>query len=137
MKGSKKKLQKSRVYGIETKKHLTQLIFGAYGLRACESGRITPKQIETFRRGLSRYLKKNSAQVWFRHTPISSVSQKPIEIRMGKGKGALFTHVIRLRAGSIFCEIDGILEKQALVLLRLVAAKLSVRCSVLAVRRYM
>jgi len=121
---------------LKKKKHLTQLAFGSFGLKSLENGRITMKQLETLRRGLSRYIKKNTAQLWFRQKPLFPITQKPTEIRMGKGKGSIFTHIIRLRAGSVFCEIEGILPELAIELLRVLATKLGVRTVILSKRRY-
>jgi large subunit ribosomal protein L16 len=132
----RKKLHKSRIKGFEQKKHLNQLVFGNFGLKALENGRITPKQIETLRRGLSRFIKKNTAQIWFRQAPTYSISQKPTEIRMGKGKGNVVTRVIRIRAGSIFCEIEGLSDEVIVPLLLLVSTKLGIRSGIIRVRRY-
>jgi len=131
-----RKTQKARISGFEKKKHLTQLQFGSFGLKALENGRVTIKQLETLRRGLSRYIKKNTAQLWFRQKPSFSITQKPTEIRMGKGKGSILTQIIRLRAGSVFCEIEGLLPDVSLTLLRLVATKVGIRTGILCKRRY-
>jgi large subunit ribosomal protein L16 len=131
-----KKLHKLKLIGSEKKLHLTQLVFGSYGLKACESGRITLQQIETLRRGLSGFLKKNNAQIWFRHPLSFGLTQKPVEIRMGKGKGNITTHVMRLRAGTIFFELDGIVMTDAIQLLLQVQAKLCIKSTLLLGRRY-
>ena len=111
-----RKQQKGRAQSIESNQ--SHLSFGRYGIRALESGRLRLNTIEAVRRVLSRKLKR-SGQIWIRVYPDISVSAKPLEVRMGKGKGAPSYWVCRIKAGQLLYEIDGvpsILAKQACLL---------------------
>lgn len=135
-KEGKKKFHKARIKGFETKKQLTGLLYGTLGLKVRENGRVTVRQIETLRRGLTKALKKNFGQLWFRHSLAYAITKKPTEIRMGKGKGSIFTHVIRIRAGSLLCELDGYEPDSLMQLLKVVSKKLGLLSSILTERRY-
>ncbi|KAI3423013.1 hypothetical protein D9Q98_010856, partial (mitochondrion) [Chlorella vulgaris] len=111
-----RKFQKGRVNGILG--NTTRLEFGEYGLKTLESGRIPAKTIEAVRRILTRKFKR-LGQIWIRIFPDISVSSKPAEVRMGKGKGAPSFWVCRVKKGQILFEMDGIscqLAKQASLL---------------------
>jgi large subunit ribosomal protein L16 len=92
--------------------------FGKFGIRALESGRLRLNTIEAVRRVITRKLKR-SGQVWIRVYPDISVSAKPLEVRMGKGKGAPSYWICRIKAGQLLYEIDGVsplIAKQASLL---------------------
>lgn len=96
----------------------TSLHFGKYGVKSLESGRIKAKTIESVRRVMTRKLKRGG-QVWIRVYPDIVVTAKPLEVRMGKGKGAPSYWVCRIKAGQFLYEIDGVslaLAKQAALL---------------------
>ncbi|MEM8635080.1 MAG: 50S ribosomal protein L16 [Pseudomonadota bacterium] len=105
------------------------LNFGSYGLKALEPERVTARQIEATRRAVTRHMKRQG-KVWIRVFPDVPVSAKPIEVRMGKGKGSTDRWVARVKPGRILFEIDGVSEEIAREALRLGAAKLPVKCKV-------
>jgi large subunit ribosomal protein L16 len=102
------------------------LAFGEYGLRAMERAWITNIQIEACRVAMNREMKRKG-KLWIRILPDKSYSKKPLEVRMGKGKGAIEGWVAVVRPGRLLFEIDGVSEKQATECLRLAATKLPIR----------
>ena len=102
------------------------LAFGEYGLRAMERAWITNIQIEACRVAMNREMKRKG-KLWIRIFPDKSYSKKPLEVRMGKGKGAIEGWVAVVRPGRILFEMDGISEPQAVECLRLAATKLPIR----------
>ena len=102
------------------------LAFGEYGLRATERAWITNIQIEACRVAINREMKRKG-KVWIRIFPDKSYSKKPLEVRMGKGKGAVEGWVAVVRPGRILFEIDGVPESVAVECLRLAATKLPIR----------
>ena len=119
-----RKAHKGRIHGLA--KGNTQLNFGAFGLKALEPERITARQIEAARRAITRQMKRQG-RVWIRIFPDVPVSDKPAEVRMGKGKGAIEYWAARVAPGRIMFEIDGVAADVAHEALRLGAAKLPVR----------
>jgi|TARA_R110000772_G_scaffold139018_1_gene248114 large subunit ribosomal protein L16 len=105
------------------------LAFGEFGLKALEPERVTARQIEATRRAVTRYMKRQG-KVWIRVFPDVPVSAKPIEVRMGKGKGSVDRWVARVSPGRIMFEIDGVPEDIAREALRLGAAKLPIKTKV-------
>jgi len=105
------------------------LNFGTFGLKALEPERVTARQIEATRRAITRQMKRQG-KVWIRVFPDVPVSAKPIEVRMGKGKGSTDRWVARVKPGRILFEIDGVSEEVAREALRLGAAKLPIKCKV-------
>src|ERR671927_96606 len=97
-----RKAFKGRINGTATSG--TTLAFGQYGLKALEPDRVTARQIEAARRALTRHMKR-SGRVWIRVYPDVPVSKKPIEVRMGKGKGSPELWVTRIKPGRILFEI--------------------------------
>jgi len=111
-----RKYQKGTIGGI--KSNTTKLEFGQYGIKALEEGRITARTIEAVRRIMTRKFKR-SGQIWIRIFPDIPVTEKPLEVRMGKGKGAPSFWICRIQPGQILFEMDGIsltLAKQAALL---------------------
>lgn len=102
------------------------LAFGEYGLKAMERCWITNIQIEACRVAMNREMKRKG-KLWIRIFPDKSYSKKPLEVRMGKGKGAIEGWVAVVRPGRILFEMDGIPESQAVECLRLAATKLPIR----------
>src|SRR5947199_7765692 len=119
-----RKAFKGRIHG--NAKGGTELNFGAFGLKAMEPERITARQIEASRRAMTRHMKR-AGRLWIRVFPVVPVSKKPIEVRMGKGKGTPELWVCRFKPGRIMFEIDGVSVEVAREALALAAAKLSVK----------
>ena len=118
-----RKAHKGRIHG--NAKGGTTLNFGAFGLKAMQPERITARQIEAARRAITRHIKRQG-RVWIRVFPDVPVSQKPTEVRMGKGKGAPEYWVCRIKPGRILFELDGIDESLAKRAFELGAAKLPI-----------
>src|SRR6266853_1814240 len=119
-----RKAHKGRIRGLATSG--ASLSFGEYGLKAVEPDRVTARQIEAARRAMTRHMKR-AGRVWIRVFPDVPVSKKPIEVRMGKGKGTPELWVCRVKPGRIMFEIDGVPVEVAREALALAAAKLSVK----------
>src|SRR6202521_55105 len=119
-----RKAHKGRIHGVATSG--AALSFGQFGLKAMAAERITARQIEAARRALTRHMKR-AGRVWIRIFPDVPVSKKPIEVRMGKGKGTPEYWVCRVKPGRIMFEIDGVSVEVAREALALAAAKLSVK----------
>ena len=115
---------KGRIHGEA--KGGTSLNFGEYGLKAIEPERITARQIEAARRALTRHMKRQG-RVWIRVFPDVPVTQKPTEVRMGKGKGSVEYWAAKVKPGRIMFEIDGVPLPVAEEALRLAAMKLPVK----------
>src|ERR1700733_7232901 len=118
---------KGRIHGLT--KGGSALNFGSYGLKAIEPERITGGQIEAARRAITRQMKRQG-RVWIRIFPDLPVSDKPAEVRMGKGKGAIEYWAARVAPGRIMFEIDGVTAEVAQEALRLGAAKLPIKTRV-------
>lgn len=107
----------------------TELSFGEFGLQATEGAWVTNRQIEAARICLARYTKRQG-KIWIRIFPHMSMSKKPLEVRMGAGKGAPDHWVAVVKDGTIMFEMSGITEEQAREALRLAAQKLPIKCKV-------
>ena len=118
---------KGRIHGLT--KGGSSLNFGSFGLKALEPERITARQIEAARRAITRQMKRQG-RVWIRIFPDVPVSDKPAEVRMGKGKGAIEYWAARVAPGRIMFEIDGVTAEVAQEALRLGAAKLPIKTRV-------
>lgn len=99
--------------------------FGEYGLKATSRGRMTARELEAARRAVSRYVKRGG-QIWIRVFPDVPVTQKPLEVRMGSGKGNVEFWIARVQPGKVLFEMEGVTEDIAREAFRLAAAKLSV-----------
>ncbi|HWK97518.1 MAG TPA: 50S ribosomal protein L16 [Pseudolabrys sp.] len=119
-----RKAFKGRIHGVASSG--ATLAFGQYGLKALEPERVSARQIEAARRALTRFMKR-AGRVWIRVFPDVPVSKKPIEVRMGKGKGSPELWVVRVKPGKILFEVDGISPAIAKEALALAAAKLPVK----------
>src|SRR5215216_1308586 len=119
-----RKAHKGRIHGTATSG--TSLTFGQFGLKALEPDRVTARQIEAARRAMTRHMKR-AGRVWIRIFPDVPVSKKPIEVRMGSGKGTPEFWVTRIKPGRILFEIDGVTEILAREALELAAAKLPIK----------
>ncbi len=119
-----RKAHKGRIHG--NAKAGTALNFGAFGLKATTPGRVTARQIEASRRAITRHMKR-SGRIWIRIFPDVPVSQKPAEVRQGKGKGTPEYWACRVKPGRIMFEVDGVPQQLAKSALELAAAKLPVQ----------
>lgn len=119
-----RKQHKGRVKGMA--KGGTDINFGSYGLKATTPGRVTARQIEAARRAITRHIKR-AGRVWIRVFPDVPVSQKPAEVRMGKGKGSPEFWMCRVKPGRVMFELDGVEHDIARRAFELAAAKLPVQ----------
>ena len=122
-----RKMHKGRIRGEA--KGGSDLNFGTYGLKAIEPERVTARQIEAARRAMTRHMKRQG-RVWIRIFPDTPVTAKPIEVRMGKGKGSVDFWAAKVKPGRIMFEIDGVSEGVAMEALRLAAMKLPLKTRV-------
>jgi large subunit ribosomal protein L16 len=99
--------------------------FGEYALKATDRGRMTAREIEAARRAMTRYVKRGG-QIWIRVFPDVPVTAKPLEVRMGSGKGNVEFWVAKVLPGKVLFEMEGINEETAREAFRLAASKLSV-----------
>ncbi len=100
--------------------------FGEYGLKAVERGRVTARQIEAARRAMTRHIKRGG-KIWIRIFPDVPISSKPLEVRMGKGKGNVDYWVSKVQPGTVLYEMEGVDEELAREAFRLAANKLPIR----------
>src|SRR5271167_4263733 len=119
-----RKAHKGRIKGVATS--AVDLAFGQFGVKAMEPERVTARQIEAARRALTRHMKR-AGRVWIRMFPDVPVSKKPLEVRMGSGKGAPELWVARVKPGRILFELDGVTSALAREALSLAAAKLPIK----------
>ena len=119
-----RKAHKGRIHGVATSG--ATLSFGQYGLKAVEPERVTARQLEAARRALTRFMKR-SGRVWIRIYPDVPVTKKPLEVRMGSGKGAIELWIARVKPGRIIFEVDGVSEQIAREAFALAAAKLPIK----------
>jgi large subunit ribosomal protein L16 len=124
-----RKAHKGRIHGAATSGN--SLSFGQYGLKAVEPDRVTARQIEAARRAMTRHMKR-AGRVWIRIFPDVPVSKKPLEVRMGSGKGAPEYWVCRVKPGRVLFEIDGVSIQTAKEALDLAAAKLPIKTRFIA-----
>lgn len=115
---------KGRNRGVATRGN--KVSFGEYGLKASEHGRITARQIEAARRAVSRHLKRGG-KMWIRVFPDKPISKKPLEVRMGSGKGNVEYWVAVVQPGRMIFEIEGVTVEIAREAMKLAAAKLPVK----------
>ncbi|MBB6056992.1 MULTISPECIES: 50S ribosomal protein L16 [Tolumonas] len=100
--------------------------FGTYGLKAVTRGQLTARQIEAARRAMTRAVKRQG-KIWIRVFPDKPITEKPLEVRMGKGKGNVEYWVALIQPGKVLYEMDGVPESLAREAFELAAAKLSVK----------
>jgi len=119
-----RKQHKGRNNGVAVRG--SSVSFGEYGLKATARGRITARQIEAARRTISRHVKRQG-KMWIRIFPDRPITKKPLEVRMGKGKGSVEFWVANVKPGTMMYEIQGIPEELAREAFTLAAAKLPVK----------
>lgn len=122
-----RKQHKGRIHG--NAKGGTSLNFGSHGLKAMEPGRITARQIEAARRAIVRRIRRQG-KVWIRIFPDVPVSQKPAEVRMGKGKGSPEFWAAKVKPGKVMFEMDGVPGDIATDAFLLAAAKMPIKCKI-------
>ncbi len=116
-----RKVQKGRNRGLAQRG--SSVSFGEYGLKAIGRGRMTARQIEAARRAMTRRVKRGG-QIWIRVFPDKPITNKPLEVRQGKGKGNVEYWVAQIKPGKILYEMEGVPEEVAKDAFRLAAAKL-------------
>ncbi|PID48834.1 MAG: 50S ribosomal protein L16 [Proteobacteria bacterium] len=116
-----RKQQKGRNRGLAQAGN--KVSFGDYGLKAVERGRMTARQIESARRAINRHVRRGG-RLWIRVFPDKPISKKPLEVRMGKGKGNVEYWVAQIQPGKVLYEMQGVSEEMAREAFRLAAAKL-------------
>ena len=119
-----RKAHKGRIHG--NAKGGTVLNFGSYGMKALQPNRITARQIEAARRAITRHIKRQG-RVWIRVFPDVPVSKKPVEVRMGNGKGTPEFWACRIKPGRVMFELDGVSESLAKEAFELASAKLPLK----------
>jgi large subunit ribosomal protein L16 len=97
--------------------------FGEFGLKAAERGRLTARQIESARRAMTRHIKRGG-KIWIRVFPDKPITQKPLEVRMGKGKGGVEYWVAQIQPGKVLFEMEGVSREVAIEAFDLAKAKL-------------
>jgi len=118
-----RKLQRGRMSGKATRG--SHVAFGEYGLQATECGWITSRQIEAARVAMTRHVKRGG-KIWIRIFPHKSITKKPAETRMGKGKGAPEGWVAVVKPGTVLYEMEGVSEDIAREAFRLASYKLPI-----------
>lgn len=119
-----RKQQKGKNRGLATVGN--KVSFGEYGLKAVGRGRITARQIEAARRAMTRHVKRRG-KIWIRIFPDTPITTKPLEVRMGKGKGNVEYWVAKVQPGRVLYEMEGVSEELAREAFRLASAKLPVK----------
>ncbi|MEE9398271.1 MAG: 50S ribosomal protein L16 [Methylococcales bacterium] len=118
-----RKQQKGRNTGLAHKG--IDVSFGEFGLKSTARGRLTSRQIEAARRAITRHVKRGG-KLWIRVFPDKPISKKPLEVRMGKGKGSVEYWVAEIKPGKMLYEIQGVPEEIARKAFKLAAAKLPI-----------
>ena len=118
-----RKQQKGRNRGLATRGN--KVSFGDCGLKATSRGRVTSRELEAARRAVTRHIKRGG-KIWIRVFPDKPVSKKPLEVRMGKGKGNPEYWVAVIKPGHVLYEMEGVPEELAREAFKLASAKLSV-----------
>ncbi len=119
-----RKQQKGRNRGLASVGN--KVSFGEYGLKAVGRGRITARQIEAARRAMTRHIKRGG-KIWIRIFPDKPITEKPLEVRQGKGKGNVEYWVALIQPGRMLYEMEGVAEEDAREAFKLAAAKLPVK----------
>jgi large subunit ribosomal protein L16 len=116
-----KKMHKGRNRGLAQSGN--KVVFGDFGLKAVERGRMTARQIEAARRAMTRHVKRNG-KIWIRVFPDKPITKKPLEVRQGKGKGNVEYWVALIQPGLVLFEMEGVSKELAQEAFTLAAAKL-------------
>ena len=124
-----RKQMKGRNTGVATTGN--KVSFGEFGLKATSRGRLTARQIEAARRAMARAMKR-AGRIYIRVFPDKPITQKPLEVRMGSGKGSVELWVAVVKPGRVLFEISGVTEEMARAAFKVAAAKLPVATRFLA-----
>lgn len=124
-----RKQHKGRNNGVAVRG--SSVSFGEYGLKSISRGRLTARQIEAARRSISRHVKR-TGKMWIRVFPDKPITKKPLEVRMGKGKGSVEFWVAQVKPGTMLYEIQGVPEQLAREAFTLAAAKLPIKTTFVA-----
>ena len=116
-----RKKMKSRNRGLALRG--SNISFGEFGLKALERGRLTARQIEAARRAMTRHIKRGG-KIWIRVFPDKPITQKPLEVRQGKGKGSVEYWVAQIQPGKVLFEMEGVSRELAMEAFDLAKAKL-------------
>ncbi|HHL18331.1 MAG TPA: 50S ribosomal protein L16 [Thiothrix sp.] len=119
-----RKIHKGRNRGIATVAN--KVSFGEYGLKSVDRGRLTARQIEAARRAMTRHIKRGG-KIWIRVFPDKPITTKPLEVRMGKGKGNVEYWVAQIQPGRMLFEMEGVDEELAREAFELASAKLPIK----------
>ena len=119
-----RKQQKGKLRGFATSG--AKVSFGEFGLKATTRGRVTARQIEAARRAMTRHIKRGG-KVWIRIFPDVPITKKPVEVRMGKGKGNVEYWVAKIQPGKVLYEMEGVSEEVAREALYKASAKLPIK----------
>ena len=123
-----RKVRKGKNEGIATR--CNTVAFGDYGLMSLDNERVTAKQIEAARQAITRYVKRGG-KIWIRIFPHTPVSKKPLDVKMGSGKGEPQFYVAKVKAGTVMFEIADVTDEQAREALRLASHELPVKCKII------
>ena len=123
-----RKVRKGKNGGVATR--CNTVAFGDFGLMSLDNERITSRQIEAARQAITRYIKRGG-KIWIRIFPHTPVTKKPLDVKMGSGKGEPQFYVAKVKAGTVMFEIADVTEEQAREALRLASHKLPVKCKIL------
>ena len=123
-----RKVRKGKNEGIATR--CNTVAFGEYGLMSLDNERINSRQIEAARQAITRYLKRGG-KIWIRIFPHTPVSKKPLDVKMGSGKGEPQFYVAKVKAGTVMFEVGDVSEEQPREALRLASHKLPVKCKII------
>ena len=120
-----RKVRKGKNNGVATR--CNTVAFGKFGLMSLDNERINSRQIEAARQAITRYIKRGG-KVWIRIFPHTPVTKKPLDVKMGSGKGEPQFYVAKVKTGTVMFEMGEVTEEQAKEALRLASHKLPVRC---------
>ena len=120
-----RKVRKGKNNGVATR--CNTVAFGEFGLMSLDNERINSRQIEAARQAITRYIKRGG-KVWIRIFPHTPVTKKPLDVKMGSGKGEPQFYVAKVKTGTVMFEMGEVTEEQAKAALRLASHKLPVRC---------
>lgn len=123
-----RKVRKGKNTGVATR--CNTVAFGDYGLMSLDNERINSRQIEAARQAITRYIKRGG-KTWIRIFPHTPVTKKPLDVKMGSGKGEPQFYVAKVKAGTVMFEIAEVTDEQAKEALRLASHKLPVRCKII------
>lgn len=123
-----RKVRKGKNNGVATR--CNTVAFGEFGLMSLDNERINSRQIEAARQAITRYIKRGG-KVWIRIFPHTPVTKKPLDVKMGSGKGEPQFYVAKVKTGTVMFEMGEVTEEQAKEALRLASHKLPVRCKII------